>query len=129
MMSIAPHEAVAAVMLFSLTLYALFGGADYGAGFWDFIAQGRRGRAQRDLIAHAIGPVWEANHVWLIIVVVLMFTGFPVAFAAVMTALHIPVSLMLVGIVLRGSAFTFRSYDNTALGKSAGTGSSRSRAS
>src|SRR5262249_30432985 len=69
------------------------------------------------LIAHAIGPVWEANHVWLIIVVVLLFTGFPTAFAAIMTALHVPLSLMLVGVVLRGSAFTFRAYDNSEVGK------------
>ena len=115
--SMSPAEAVAAVMLISLVVYALLGGADYGAGVWSLLARGPRGAAQRELIAHAIGPVWEANHVWLIIVIVLLFTGFPAAFSAIMTALHIPLSLMLIGIVLRGSAFTFRSYDNTQVGK------------
>ncbi len=112
-----PAQAVALVMLLSLTVYALLGGADYGAGVWDLFAFGDRAKAQRDLIAHAIGPVWEANHVWLIVVIVLFFTGFPPAFAEVMTAMHVPLSLMLVGVVLRGSAFTFRSYDNTEVGK------------
>jgi cytochrome d ubiquinol oxidase subunit II len=112
-----PAEGVAGVMLLALIAYALFGGADYGAGVWDLLARGPRAAAQRDLIARAIGPVWEANHVWLIIVVVLLFTGFPAAFSAVMTTLHVPLSLLLVGIVLRGSAFTFRSYDNTEAAK------------
>lgn len=103
--------ATASIMLLALTLYSLFGGADYGAGVWDLLARGPRASAQRDLIAKAIGPVWEANHVWLILVIVLLFTGFPLAFAAIMTSLHLPLSLMLVGVVLRGSAFTFRSYD------------------
>jgi cytochrome bd ubiquinol oxidase subunit II len=102
---------VALVMLAALTLYALLGGADYGGGVWDLLASGPRKQAQRDLIAHAIGPVWEANHVWLILVVVVLFTAFPGAFFVVMTRLHLPISLMLVGIVLRGSAFTFRAYD------------------
>ncbi len=88
-----------------------------GAGVWDLLARGPRAAAQRELIAHAIGPVWEANHVWLIIVIVLLFTGFPSAFAVIMTTLHVPLSLMLIGIVLRGSAFTFRSYDNTEVGR------------
>lgn len=115
--SIEPARAVAMVMLVALVIYTVLGGADYGAGVWDLLARGPRAEAQRELIAHAIGPVWEANHVWLIIVIVLLFTGFPAAFAQIMTILHVPLSLMLVGVVLRGSAFTFRSYDNTALGK------------
>ena len=115
--SVSPAEAVAVVMLLALVIYALFGGADYGAGVWDLLARGPRATAQRELIAHAIGPVWEANHVWLIIVIVLLFTGFPSAFSAIMTTLHVPLSLMLIGIVLRGSAFTFRSYDNSEVGK------------
>jgi cytochrome d ubiquinol oxidase subunit II len=115
--SISPANAVAAVMLLALVVYTLFGGADYGAGFWDLLARGPRAAAQRELIAHAIGPVWEANHVWLIIVIVLLFTGFPAAFAAIMITLHVPLSLMLICVVLRGSAFTFRGYDNSALGK------------
>ena len=104
---------LALVMLAALTLYALFGGADYGGGVWDLLARGPRAKAQRDLIARAIGPVWEANHVWLILVVVILFTAFPGAFFVVMTRLHLPISLMLIGIVLRGSAFTFRNYDTS----------------
>ncbi|MBV8609353.1 MAG: cytochrome d ubiquinol oxidase subunit II, partial [Singulisphaera sp.] len=92
-LSLSPAEGVAAVMLLSLMIYSLFGGADYGAGVWDLLARGPRAEAQRELIAHAIGPVWEANHVWLIIVIVLLFTGFPAAFSAVMTTLHVPLSL------------------------------------
>ena len=104
---------LAIVVLAALTLYALFGGADYGGGVWDLLAIGPRTKAQRDLIAHAIGPVWEANHVWLILVIVILFTAFPEAFFAVMTRLHLPISMMLIGIVLRGSAFTFRAYDTS----------------
>ena len=103
---------IAGVMVASLVLYALLGGADYGGGVWDLFAFGKRAAAQRKLIAEAIGPVWEANHVWLILVVVILFTGFPPAFAAIATALHIPITLLLIGIVLRGTAFTFRTYDS-----------------
>ena len=102
---------IAGVMVGSLVLYALLGGADYGGGVWDLFAFGRRAREQRKLIADAIGPVWEANHVWLILVIVILFTAFPPAFAVIATALHIPITLLLIGIVLRGTAFTFRSYD------------------
>jgi cytochrome bd ubiquinol oxidase subunit II len=106
-----PEVLLAGVLLVSLTFYALMGGADYGGGVWDLLAWGPRASRQRELIAEAIGPIWEANHVWLILVIVVLFTGFPLAFATVSTALHIPLSLLLIGIVLRGSAFTFRSYD------------------
>jgi cytochrome bd ubiquinol oxidase subunit II len=102
---------LAGAMMISLTFYALMGGADYGGGVWDLLAWGPRKKAQRTLIADAIGPIWEANHVWLILVIVILFTAFPPAFAAISTALHIPLALLLIGIVLRGSAFTFRSYD------------------
>src|SRR6185436_5848430 len=101
---------LAGALMASLTLYALFAGADFGGGVWDLLASGPRKRAQRQLIAHAIGPVWEANHVWLILAVVLMFVCFPLAWAALSTALHVPLTLLLVGVVLRGSAFAFRSY-------------------
>src|SRR5687767_10332630 len=103
---------VAACLLLALTAYVLLGGADFGGGVWDLLAGGPRRREQRALIADAIGPIWEANHVWLILVVVLLFTCFPAAFARLMTVLHIPLTLMLIGIVLRGSAFTFRTYDS-----------------
>lgn len=102
---------IALVTLISLIVYALMGGADFGGGFWDLFARGPRAARQRSLIADAIAPIWEANHVWLILVIVLLFTAFPVAFAAMMNALHLPLFAMLVGIVLRGSAFVFRKYD------------------
>ncbi|HKA23541.1 MAG TPA: cytochrome d ubiquinol oxidase subunit II [Candidatus Eisenbacteria bacterium] len=101
---------VAVALVASLVIYALGGGADFGGGVWDLLAAGPRAGRQRETIAHAIGPIWEANHVWLILAIVLLFTCFPAAFAAIGTALHIPITVLLVGIVLRGSAFTFRSY-------------------
>jgi len=104
---------VAGIAGVALTAYLLLGGADYGGGVWDLLASGPRRTQQRELIAHAIGPIWEANHVWLILIVVLLFTCFPPAFAALTTVLHIPLTLLLIGIVLRGSAFTFRAYDAT----------------
>jgi len=91
---------LAGVLMVSLNLYALGAGADFGGGVWDMLASGPRQRAQRDAIAHAIGPIWEANHVWLILVIVVVFSAFPPAFAAIMTALHIPMSALLVGIGL-----------------------------
>jgi cytochrome bd ubiquinol oxidase subunit II len=104
---------IAAVMLASLMLYALMGGADYGGGMWDLLACGPRAQRQRHALVEAIAPIWEANHVWLILVVVLLFTAFPRAFSVIMIALHIPITAMLIGIVLRGSAFVFRKYDST----------------
>ena len=104
-------ELLAAAILAALVLYALAGGADFGGGIWDLLAAGPRKRDQRALIEHALGPIWEANHVWLILAVVLLFTGFPAAFAAVSIALFVPLTLLLFGIVLRGAAFTFRTYD------------------
>ncbi len=103
---------LAAAVMVSLNAYVVLGGADFGGGVWDLLATGPRRRRQRALIADAIGPIWEANHVWLILVVVLLFTCFPSMFTRLSVALHIPLTLMLIGIVLRGSAFTFRSYDS-----------------
>jgi cytochrome d ubiquinol oxidase subunit II len=105
---------VAGFLLVSLIFYAVTGGADFGGGMWDLLATGPRADAQRKAISKAISPIWEADHVWLILVVVILFTGFPGAFGAIMTALHIPVTLMLIGIILRGSAFIFRKYDTKA---------------
>jgi cytochrome bd ubiquinol oxidase subunit II len=102
---------VAGFMGVALMFYAVTGGADFGGGMWDLLAVGPRAGAQRSAIARAIGPIWEVDHVWLILVIVILFTGFPRAFAALTTALNIPMTLMLVGIVLRGSAFIFRKYD------------------
>ena len=103
-------DILAAIILLALTAYVLLGGADFGGGVWDLLASGPRKARQRDLIAHAISPVWEANHVWLILAIVLLFTCFPRAFATIAVALHVPLTLMLIGIVLRGSAFVFQSY-------------------
>lgn len=111
--AIGPAELVALTMMVALNAYVLTGGADFGGGLWDLLARGRRRTEQRALIAHAIGPIWEANHVWLILVIVLLFTAFPPVFAAMGTVLHIPLSLMLLGIVLRGSSFVFRAYGST----------------
>src|SRR5918999_2169128 len=105
-------DVLAALLAASLNAYVLFGGADFGGGVWDLLASGPRKRRQREVIAHAIGPIWEANHVWLILAIVLTFTCFPPVFARLGIVLHIPLTLMLVGIVLRGSAFTFRTYDS-----------------
>lgn len=102
---------IAGVLIVSLTFYVLMGGADYGGGVWDMFCMGPRAAKQRALIAEVMGPIWEANHVWLILVIVVLFTAFPRAFALITTDLHIPLVIMLVGIVLRGSAFTFRTYD------------------
>ena len=101
----------AGIILASLTFYVLLGGADYGAGFWKLLARGPRSPAQRRLIDEAIGPIWEANHVWLILVITVLFTAFPAAFAVITTRLHIPLTLMLIGIVLRGAGFAFRGHD------------------
>lgn len=98
------------VLVLALTAYALSGGADYGGGLWDLLASGPTTARQRATIAHAIGPVWEANHVWLIVAIVIVFTGFPRAYATVSTYLHLPLLVALIGIVLRGSAFVFRAY-------------------
>jgi len=81
MADIGPAELVAGIALVALTAYVLLGGADFGGGVWDLLASGPRKREQRALIAEAIGPIWEANHVWLILVIVVLFTCFPVAFA------------------------------------------------
>jgi cytochrome bd ubiquinol oxidase subunit II len=103
-------DLLAGVIFLALNAYALLGGADFGGGVWDLLATGARKERQRELVAEAIGPVWEANHVWLILALVLLFTCFPAAFARLGTLLHIPLSLVLIGIVLRGSAFTFWRY-------------------
>jgi cytochrome d ubiquinol oxidase subunit II len=102
-------DVVAAILLVGITLYAIFGGADFGAGFWDLVAGGaERGARPRAQIEHSIGPVWEANHVWLIFILVVSWTAFGPAFAAVMSTLFVPLALAALGIVLRGSGFAFR---------------------
>jgi cytochrome d ubiquinol oxidase subunit II len=100
---------VGAILLATITLYAVLGGADFGGGLWDLLAGGdRRGRAPRQLIDESITPVWEANHVWLVFALVIFWTAFPHAFAAVMIAVALPLWLAVLGIVLRGAGFAFR---------------------
>jgi len=94
----------------SLIAYGLTGGADLGGGAWELLASGPRAAPQRRQIAHSLGPIWEANHIWLVLAVVLLFTAFPPAFARIGTVLHLPLLLALLGIVARGAAFSFRAY-------------------
>jgi cytochrome d ubiquinol oxidase subunit II len=102
-------EAVAVVLFIGVSAYALFGGADFGAGFWDLVAGGaQRGARPRSIVDHSIGPVWEANHVWLIFCFVVLWTAFSEAFASIMLTLFVPLTLAALGIVLRGSSFAFR---------------------
>ena len=102
-------DVCAGILWVGATFYALFGGADFGGGLWDLIAGGaERGRRPRALIQRSLTPVWEANHVWLIFILVVLWTAFPPAFSAVMTTLYVPLALAAVGIVLRGAGFAFR---------------------
>ena len=101
--------AVAVVLLAAVVAYAVFGGADFGAGFWDLTAGGpERGARPRAIIEHSIGPVWEANHVWLIFIFVILWTSFPKAYASIMLTLFVPLMIAALGIVLRGVSFAFR---------------------
>lgn len=105
---------VAAAMFLGVIAYAVLAGADFGSGFYDLTAgDSTRGAELRTLIDHSIGPVWEANHVWLIYVLVMWWTAFPGTFATTMSTLIIPLLLALLGIVLRGASFAFRKYSAT----------------
>lgn len=103
----------ATIVLFATALlfYGVFGGADFGAGMVEYLLKKKRASHAQAVVTHALAPVWEANHIWLILALVILFSGFPKAFSLIATAFHIPLLLMLVGIVLRGCAFTFRHYD------------------
>jgi cytochrome d ubiquinol oxidase subunit II len=102
-------DLAAGILWVGATFYALFGGADFGGGLWDLIAgDAEQGERPRALIQRSLTPVWEANHVWLIFILVVLWTAFPPAFSAVMTTLYVPLALAAVGIVLRGSGFAFR---------------------
>jgi cytochrome d ubiquinol oxidase subunit II len=102
-------DTVAVVLLVALAAYAVFGGADFGAGFWDLTAGSPdRGARPRELIERSIGPVWEANHVWLIFIFVVTWTAFSEAYASIMLTLFVPLTIAALGIVLRGSSFAFR---------------------
>jgi len=100
---------VLAFLWAGITAYVLLGGADFGGGFWDLLAgSAQSGAAQRARIEHSIGPVWEANHVWLIFALVVVWTGFPGVFSAISSTLYIPLTAAALGVILRGSAFAFR---------------------
>jgi cytochrome d ubiquinol oxidase subunit II len=102
-------DAAAVILWVGVTFYAVFGGADFGGGFWDLFAGGaERGERPRATIQRSLTPVWEANHVWLIFCLVVLWTAFPSAFAAVMTTLYVPLTVAAFGIILRGSGFAFR---------------------
>ncbi|HEU5141670.1 MAG TPA: cytochrome d ubiquinol oxidase subunit II [Solirubrobacterales bacterium] len=102
-------DAAAAILWIGATLYTLFGGADFGGGFWDLIAgDAERGERPRELIQRSLTPVWEANHVWLIFIIVILWTGFPEAFGALTSTLYVPLALAALGIVMRGAGFAFR---------------------
>src|SRR4249919_256061 len=102
-------DVVAVVLFLAITTYAVFGGADFGGGFWDLVAGGaRRGERPREVIDHSIAPVWEANHVWLIFVFVVLWTCFPEAYESIWLTLFVPLTLAAFGIVLRGAGFAFR---------------------
>lgn len=102
-------ELVLASLIAGVTAYAVLAGADFGAGFWDLTAGGaERGARVRGMVKRSMGPVWEANHVWLIFVLVVFWTGFPTAFAAVMQTLYVPLFAAAVGIIFRGAAFALR---------------------
>jgi len=104
-------DVVALILVTGATLYAIFGGADFGAGVWELLAARSRDRGLRERIegrvTRSLGPVWEANHVWLIFTLVVLWTGFPKAFGPIMETLYVPLALAAVGIVLRGSGFAF----------------------
>ncbi|KOU75684.1 cytochrome BD oxidase subunit II [Streptomyces sp. MMG1533] len=103
------QDFVAWVLLAAVAAYACAGGTDYGAGFWDLLAGGaERGKRPRWLIDHAMAPVWETNNVWLIFVLVIMWTGFPVLFQTIFSAMWLPLALAAVGLVLRGAGFALR---------------------
>jgi len=109
--------AILIILWLALIAYAVLGGADFGGGIWDFFAFGKEAERQRSLIGQALGPVWEANHVWLIFLIVGLFTAFPPAFSILSTALFVPFTLAVIGIVLRGAAFIFRANSEAVTSK------------
>ena len=95
----------------AILLYLLLGGADFGAGIIELFTSQKNERVTRRTMYRAIGPIWEANHMWLIITIVILFVGFPRIYTTMSIHLHIPLAVMLIGIIARGTAFTFRHYD------------------
>ncbi len=113
---LALEEILAGLGVAAIIAYSLLAGADFGAGAWDLLARGPRKHEQRETIAHAIGPIWEANHVWMIFLVVILFSCFPSAWAALSIALFVPLHFVLIGILLRGASFVFRAHGAQAAG-------------
>jgi len=109
-------ELIAGILWLALTAYAVLAGADFGGGVWDLFASGPRAQEQRVAVAEAMGPVWEANHVWLIFMITGLFTAFPVAFGVLALALYVPLTIAMVGIVLRGASFAFRAHGADSVG-------------
>jgi cytochrome d ubiquinol oxidase subunit II len=109
-------ELVAGILWLALTAYAVLAGADFGGGVWDLFASGPRAHEQRSAIAEAMGPVWEANHVWLIFMITGLFTAFPVTFGVLGLALYVPFTIAMGGIVLRGASFAFRAHAADVVG-------------
>ncbi|MGE5595034.1 MAG: cytochrome d ubiquinol oxidase subunit II, partial [Hyphomicrobiales bacterium] len=105
-----PEQLAGSIAVAAIVLYAVFGGADFGGGIWTLFATGPRKDDQRNALERAIGPVWETNHVWLILLVVTLFVVFPTAYAEIFTALYVPLFLALLGIVARGASFALRHY-------------------
>jgi cytochrome bd ubiquinol oxidase subunit II len=105
------EEVVITYLWLSILLYIVFGGADFGAGIIELFTSKENRSKTRKTLYYAIGPIWEANHMWLIIAIVILFVGFPVIYAQLSTYLHIPLVIMLFGIIARGTAFIFRHYD------------------
>lgn len=104
-------KVVIVYLCLSVLLYVLLGGADFGAGIIEMFTSPKHIRRTRKTLYHAIGPIWEANHMWLIIAIVILFVGFPLIYSLLSIHLHLPLLIMLMGIVARGTAFTFRHYD------------------
>lgn len=102
---------VIAYLFLAILLYFLLGGADFGAGIIEMFTSSKNLKRTRKTLYHAIGPIWEANHMWLVIVIVILFVGFPVIYSELSVHLHIPLVIMLIGIIARGTAFVFRHYD------------------
>jgi cytochrome d ubiquinol oxidase subunit II len=115
-------DAAAVILWVGATFYAMFGGADFGGGLWDLIAgDAEKGERPRALIQRSLTPVWEANHVWLIFILVVLWTAFPPAFSAIFSTLYVPIALAALGIVLRGAGFAFRkSIEGLELRRAAG---------
>ena len=109
-------EVIAGILWIALTAYAVLAGADFGGGAWDLFASGPRAAEQRSAVAEAMGPVWEANHVWLIFMITGLFTAFPVTFGVLGLALFLPFTIAMIGIVFRGASFAFRAHGRDAVG-------------